>query len=130
MKSKITNDLIKASAIEILQTKLPFNSTDVKSKLHLKFGQSISRARIIDYKKSQLNLNYKFSVNHLKLIGVFLKLKWTIFVSRFCWDISCDDLLINVDVWSVYRHTRPGNLWNLKENDTEWRSIKFLMQHH
>ena len=52
MKSKITNDLIKVSAIEILQTKLPFNSTDVKSKLLLKFGQNTSRAQIINYIKS------------------------------------------------------------------------------
>ena len=58
-KSEIMNDLIKDSVIEILRTKLPFNRTDVRSKLHLKFGQNIFRARIINYMKSQLNLSYK-----------------------------------------------------------------------
>ena len=38
-KSEITNDLIKDSVIEILRTKLPFNSIDVRSKLHLKLGK-------------------------------------------------------------------------------------------
>ena len=41
----------KNSVIEILRTKLPFNSTDVKSKLHLKFWANISRVQVTNCMK-------------------------------------------------------------------------------
>ena len=77
------------------------------------------------WKTTSIWLTSKFSARPNKIDWNSLELKRALLVSRFSENVTSEDLLINIDEWSVSRHTKSTYSWSLKEDDVEWGAIKF-----
>ena len=76
-------------------------------------------------KTTSIWLTSKFYARLNKMDWNSLELKRALFVSRFSENVTSENLLINIDEWSVSRHTKSAYSWSLKEDDVKWGAIKF-----